>query len=218
MDAPEAGLTDTIRLSAYVTFVVRRADSLAVTGTIDSFSVEGTNIPSAGQPVHPPIPFELVSDSAGRLRDLVSPDTSSCGSPAGTLLALAREALITLPPDVRIGTTWSDSSSMTSCRGDIPITLTSERRSMLERSSTEGERIRLHVRRESLTSVHGTGTRRIQSTTVTGTGSGWFEHVLDPVTGHLLGGHGESRLELIFDAASRRMTFHQRVRHLVRRL
>lgn len=218
MDALDAGLTDTIRLSAYITFVVRRADSPAVTGTIDSFSVEGTNIPSAGQPVALPIPFGLVPDSAGRLRDLVSPDTSSCGSPAGTLLALAREVLITLPADVRIGTTWSDSSSMTSCRGDIPITLTSERRSMLERSSMDEGRVQLHVRRESLTSVYGTGTRRIQSTTVTGTGSGWFEHVLDPATGHLISGHGESRLELTFDAASRRMTFHQRVRQLVRRL
>ena len=218
VDAPDARVTDTIRLSAYLTYVVSTADSPGITGTIDSFTVEGMNIPPGHQPAALPIPFELMPDSSGKTYQLVSPDTSTCGSPSGTLLALAREVLITVPPAVRAGTRWTDSAVVTSCRGDIPITLASERRSVIERIRLDEAGVRLIVRRESLTSLHGTGTRRIQSTTVTGTGSGWLEYVLDPSNGRLLGGQGESQLELVFDAASRRMSFRQRVRQSIRRL
>ena len=218
VEALDAGTADTVELTAHLTYVIDRAtDTTIILGTIDSFSVHGDSIPPARTSVVLPIPFRLLPDSSGHIQAIVSPDTSSCGSPAGTLLVIARDLLIAVPPQVSIGQQWADTTSATSCRGDIPITLASTRTSVVSRSSIANGVTVLHIRRESATNVSGTGTRRIQSTTVTGSGHGWSELILDPASGVLVDGHGESTLDLTFDAASRRMRFRQHVRQEIRR-
>ena len=219
MDAVDAVMADTMELSAYITYVVDRDAGINVLhGTVDSFTVQGGSIPPASHGAALPIPFQLITDSSGQVLELTSSDTSSCGSPAGTLLAIARDLLIPIPAELHVGEQWTDTTSAISCRGDIPITLGAIRTFQLSRTSIEHDGIRLHVRQESTINVSGTGTRRIQSTTVTGVGRGWSERTLDPTAGILLGGHGEAILELTFDAASRRMMFRQRVQHRIRKL
>lgn len=219
VEALDAGTTDTVQLAAYLTYVIdRSADTTIILGTIDSFSVHGDSVPPVSASVVLPIPFRLVRDSAGGVQEIVSPDTSSCGSPAGALLMIARDLLVSVPHEVGIGVQWADTLVATSCRGDIPMTLTSRRSSIVTRASSANGPTLLHIRRESVTDISGMGTRRIQSTTVTGSGYGWSELMLDPANGQFLGGHGESTLELTFDAASRRVRFRQHVRQQIRRM
>ena len=218
VEALDAGTTDTVELAAHLTYVIdRSADTTSILGTVDSFSVHGS-VPPVSSSVVLPIPFRLARDSAGGVQEIVSPDTSSCGSPAGALLMIARDLLVSVPHEVGIGHQWTDTLVATSCRGDIPMTLRSMRSSVVTRASSANGLTFLHIRRESATGVSGTGTRRIQSTTVTGSGHGWSELMLDPVSGRFLGGRGESTLELTFDAASRRVRFRQHVRQQIRRL
>ena len=219
VEAPETGAADTVALSAYITYLIDRpSDSTIIRGTVDSFAVEGGSAAPTGGAVVLPIPFELITDQTGRIQHFTSPDTSSCGSPAGTLLTIARDLLVMPPSDVWIGARWADTISATSCRGDIPITMTSARSFAVHRASIDDGNVLLHIRRESTIVVSGSGTRRIQSTTVTGHGRGSSEQILDPATGALVGGHGEATLELTFDAASRRMAFRQHVRQTIRRI
>jgi hypothetical protein len=225
IEAVDTGIVDTTALSAHLTYGAAHHDrSVLLTGTIDSVSVDviadsTQRMPSAS-PAHVPpgilpIAFQMRIDSTGRVLDFTSPDTASCGSPAGTLLAIARDLMVGVPNSVSVGSRWADTTTSTSCRGDIPITLTSIRSHTVEGTAVKDGVLVLRVRRETSTEIVGTGTRRVQTTSVTGRGQGWSELLLDPESGHYLGGHGESTLELTFDAASRRMTFRQRTQQVV---
>ena len=220
VEALDSTVVDTVELVAVLSYVVGRVtDSSLVHGTIDSFSVSSRSAPPAHSAVLP-VPFQMTIDSAGRVAAFSSPDTSTCGSPTGTLLAIARDLFIPIPPVVHLGQEWADTISATSCRGDIPVTIVSSRVNRVAGTSTDttSGNVLVHVHQQSTIEVSGTGTRRIQSTTITGAGQGWTERLLDPATGVLLGGQGESTLELTFDAASRHVRFRQHVNQTIRRL
>ena len=220
IEAVESGALDSVQSVAHLTYeLIPAGEELLISGTIDSFTVNvGDSVP---QPMHVlsfPIVFSGRMDEAGQILEFTSPDTSTCGSAAGALLGIARELLVAVPEQLTVGETWQDSTSTTSCRGDIPMTVSTTRHYQVEEQVDSSGIAVLRITRRSDLAMHGTGTRPIQATTVNGTGTGMMELFLDPLTGTFDHAAGESLTTLTFDAASRRETFLQRVRLTIERL
>ena len=205
---------DSVSSRAYLTYdLTPEGDGMLITGTIDSFTVNaGDSIPLPLHDMSFPIAFDGRMDRSGRIQEFSSPDTSSCGSAAGALLGIARELLIAVPSELTIGLEWRDSTSTTSCRGDIPMTVTTTRHHRLEELIDSAGIPLLRIARQTDVVMSGMGTRPVQATTVSGTGSGSMELLIEPTTGTFRHAVGESLTTLTFDAASRRETFLQRVR------
>ena len=214
IEALQSGTIDSVRSTAHLTYELFPAgDELLISGTIDSFSVSaGDSVPRTGHEMSFPIVFSGRMDQTGHVLEFTSPDTSTCGSPAGALLAIARELLVGVPAEVVLAAEWQDSTSTTSCRGDIPMTVSTIRHYRLEEQIDSSGVLLLRIARRSEVTLSGTGTRPVQATTVNGSGSGSMEILLDPLTGLFRHALGESLTTLTFDAASRRETFLQRVR------
>jgi hypothetical protein len=218
IEATESGIIDSVTSLTYISYTLRpRDDEVLVTGSIDSFVVTpADSITAAGRPMAFPIYFSARMDDTGHIREFSSPDTSSCGSAAGALLGIARDLLVAVPSSLLPGSEWEDSTSSVACRGDIPITVATVRRHRLDSGSASTGLLR--ILRQSELDIVGTGTRRVQTTTVRGRGQGTMEIFLDPANGVFRGAAGESLTELTFDAASRRERFRQHVRLQIRLL
>lgn len=99
-------------------------DSLSVELTLDSVSAERDSLIPAADSVAPASsPFAAIVDRQGlplagteaEVRECVEPDASD-------LLAVARDLLVRVPRELRVGATWSDTSTVTICRGGVPVT------------------------------------------------------------------------------------------------
>jgi hypothetical protein len=209
---------DSLASVAVITYALERgADgTLSLTGTVDSFAVNtgggaAGGAPSATRQLLPqPLHFNAQLDSSGALRSFTADRVDDCTSPAGALLVAARDLFVALPPRPAVGERWTDSTSSTVCRGDIPVTTKTLQRYEVVQSDSA-----LRVRRTSNITVAGTGTQRGVQVTISGAGNATAELEFDAVRGVFTGSTGDYEAQLQFQAGTATQPFVQRVRQRV---
>jgi hypothetical protein len=172
-----------------------------ITGTVDSFTVAPP--PTAGGNgalIAAPVAFRGSIDPGRRqvalLPAVAAPVSVDCGTPNQMLFTVVREAIVVPPTTLRVGQTWEDSTTSTTCRGDVPLTTRAVHRFRVDGAVRYAGVDALHVTRATTLEMAGEGAQRGVSFAVTGRGTGNADLYLDPAAGRFLGGAGDSDLEL----------------------
>lgn len=213
---------DTVVTRTYVTYRIADGDApRQLTGTVDSFTVQGgALLPAAGAPVTP-LHFAGVAD-AGRITVATQEAAqSSCDTPAGTLLATAADLLPPFPVRLAAGARWADTVRATSCRGGLVVSTTAVHQYAVVAAgdaaagaAASGEPTR--VERASTILVSGAGEQNDEPVTITGQGVGRATFRLSVADGQLLDGRAESTLDLTFAGGGRTQQVVQRATQHVR--
>ncbi|CAA9310712.1 MAG: hypothetical protein AVDCRST_MAG11-1468, partial [uncultured Gemmatimonadaceae bacterium] len=128
------------------------------------------------------------------------------------LLGVARDLLVALPLTLAEGAIWRDSTSATSCRGNVPLTTSTVHEYRVARvaaDSATGARTAT-VERRSRATIAGQGAGGSVGTTVVGTGSGQARLTFDLAAGRYEGGELTSAAELTVTTAAGVQTLRQR--------
>jgi hypothetical protein len=126
-----------------------------------------------------------------------------CGTTAWTVVQGVRDLWFRAPDTLRVGTTWRDSTSYTSCRDAIPLRLQVQRTFRVSAVAERDGRAVLTVQRETRTTLTGDGVQFGERVRFTGSGSGTLQYEIEPATGELLGGNGTSTLEFTMQSRLR---------------
>jgi hypothetical protein len=117
--------TDSLLTRSYVTYVLGGGGAgQSVGGAVDSAFVTSRRAPATSQAVTVAVPFTGTLTTAGVrfAGDSAAPPLRCAPGAADALLGVAREVLFALPPTLAAGSVWQDSSSATTCRGNVPLT------------------------------------------------------------------------------------------------
>ena len=217
---------DSVTMSMRVTFGMSESGGrLLVAGTVDSFVVtSGGRVPptpndSAGRPGDPVFAFRGEVGVAGlRLDPTAFALAANCDSPAGALAAAVADILPPIPRDLVIGQRWTDTTSSTVCRGDIPVTARAIHQYEFKGpiagiDDTEDTRLRsrsLWITRASVVSLSGNGTPRGQAVTISGTGTAERSVVINMATGRLNTSSATSVTSLTISNEIKSVRFEQR--------
>jgi hypothetical protein len=199
---------------AVVTYTLaRQPRGSAVNGQVDSFTVSaGARVTagSTGTGLAAPVPFRGTVDGTDvRLASEPAVETR-CDGPYGAAVAAARETLVGVPATLMAGARWTDTTATVSCRGDVPATTqTIARYEVVGRAEFGGAQA-TRVRRQSVTTVRGTGVSNGQPVSITGSGDGDMSFYVDAARGRLVGATGESRTTLTVQIREVRQQFVQR--------
>ena len=213
-----------------------------VGGSIDAYEVRGSR-PGAALPdtLVLPIPFVGVLGASGiELEGIAAlptdpatapPDTSAAGPAAADSaavaerpcvaalsapVALARELLILPPSSLAVGTTWSDTTATTLCRGGVPVTTTTVQRfTVLGSTRIDGDEA-VAIERATESTIGGSTRLRGRTVAVSGTGTGRATLYASVARGAILGADGTYAVELAIESGTRRQQFAQSTRQRVR--
>jgi hypothetical protein len=190
------------RLDTLATSVVIRYEAswtgtgLDFTGTVQSRVIAASaRMQQASTESLEPVPFRASLDTTRAELHLISDSSdyteSACPSPHAGALAVARQYLVSVPRTLAPGAAWTDTTSTTSCRGDIPVTTVSVRHFTvaLEHPSAPAPSSAppvILVSHLSTVTMHGEITHRGRAVTLTGSGSRHFDDRYDAFTGLLL--------------------------------
>lgn len=236
---------DTLRVSALLSFRIdTTADAdapLPVAGTVDAYEVHGARLHAApADTLTLPISFAGVLGPAGLALEgdtavvsdsgrLMLPDSAAaadsaiaatrpCSASVSAPVALARDLLLLPPSRLAVGTTWSDSTVTTICRGEVPVTTRTRRRfTVLGSARVEGGEATAIERKSEIT-IEGSTQLRGRRVTVSGSGSGSTTFYASVERGALLGADGAYETDLTIESGSRRQQFTQSVVQRVRLL
>ncbi|HYW30091.1 MAG TPA: hypothetical protein VE869_01200 [Gemmatimonas sp.] len=197
---------DVSETSARVALALRRdaRGSLRGTGRVDSFTVRASGVsvrPSANvtrstasvpAPLFTSVAVDATLDST-QLRATVRPALpNECDRPEAAAASIARELLVRVPENVSIGDRWRDSLVTLVCRGAIPMTLRTIVESVAD-ETRDGDRI-LHVRQSTFSVLEGSSRTPWRQVTVSGTGSGTQDVLIDIARGVVTAIDGGSTL------------------------
>ena len=162
-------------------------DSLAARLTLDSIRVDRDSLVPAPDSLEttPASSFLATINVRGLSLDSVAVPGQTCADDgSGELLAIARDLLVQVPPELRVGDSWSDTSTVAICRGGVPVSTGVVRHyEVLEPRRDADGRALARVARTTAFSLAGT-----QTTT--------YGQVI------ALSGAGESRAVLELDASN----------------
>jgi hypothetical protein len=192
---------------------------LRMTGTVDSFSVSGdTAIPAPRQDsgaAAAAIAFSETMTPTGELASFQGQVADSCDSATSVLAAAAQELVIPLPPTLADSASWTDSTTVTTCRGGLPVTTIARHQYRVAGQTTYAGVPAIRLLRATSTELSGSGTppNRTDGTfTLTGRGHSTATLYLDPLSGMFLGGISEGEADITVTAIRDQLPFHQRVR------
>jgi hypothetical protein len=165
-------------------------DSLSVQVSLDSVNAERDSaVPapdSAAQDSALISSFSTVIDAQGMALSAPEATHQECapGDPA-ELLAVSRDLLLHVPRELRVGATWSDTSTVTICRGGVPATSGVVRRyEVLEPRRDDDGTALMRVSHTTTFSLAGTQTTEYgQVIALSGTGESHSVLELDAVLG-----------------------------------
>ena len=203
--------TDTIASHAEVSFT--RATSGGMSGNIIAFAVQGSGR-GAGTPagLALPFPFRAEYSASGRQFDFTSPrDAAPCSSVALSAAQSLRDLWFNAPDTLRVGTTWSDSSTYVVCRDAIPLRAISRRSFRVSAFSERDGRALLTIARVSRSTLDATGAQFGETVGVTGAGSGLLDYVFDATSGEVVSAKGTSTLDLTLRSRLRTQVVRQTV-------
>ena len=191
--------------AAFTSFVTANR----ISGAVTAFRVAtGARNPSTPAGLSFPIAIAATGTPSGFGIDLqwsmTTPvEGAPCSTTAWTVVQGVRDLWFRAPETLRLGTTWRDSTSYTSCRDGIPLKLHMERTFRVSGVIEREGRAVLTVLRETLTTLSGEGTQFGERVQFTGTGMGSLQFELEPASGELLTGSGTSALALTMQSRLR---------------
>lgn len=203
--------TDTI--STHVELAFTRAASGATGGNVTAYAVQGAGR-GATLPAGLALPFPFRADysASGQQLDFTAPrDATPCSSVALAAAQSLRDLWFRAPDTLRVGTTWSDSSSYVVCRDAIPLRATARRAFRVSGSLERDGRVVLTVSRISRTTLDGTGAQFGETVGVNGAGSGSLDYELDTTSGEIVSAKGTSTLDLTLRSRVRTQVVRQTV-------
>ena len=200
-------LQDTLLTTASLTYAIQRPnDTLRIMATVDSLAVRSAR-DSTGPRVLPapvtvglePVPVpttqqQAVNPGADSATALISCDTMDDAA-----RAIARDALIRIPPDAQPGQRWVDSTSSAVCRGGIPMTATTVSTFEVRNVQPRGDSLIMHIVRRSTLTLSGSGTQGTRRISVAGSGSSETTFSYELRGGVFLESQGQSLLQLRFE-------------------
>jgi hypothetical protein len=203
--------------------ISRNDDGTYFSGTLTSLSTQaGIRVGSSNQPLSVPLHFSGHFSDGKLAFDSLSPETITehhdCSKPSYPRLAAIGHALVLPPIRIHRGADWSDSLSMSSCAGLVPITLTIERTYHVVGESTLGAASTILIERRNQTHFTGEGVQEQHWTTIRGDGTGLAQLQLDVTTGILLQLQGEDTTAISIISSGRDQKFSQVVRETVSRI
>jgi hypothetical protein len=207
--------TDSLLTRSYVTYVLGGGGAgQSVGGAVDSAFVTSRRAPATSQAVTVAVPFTGTLTTAGVrfAGDSAAPPLRCAPGAADALLGVAREVLFALPPTLAAGSVWQDSSSTTTCRGNVPLTTRSVheyRVADLAADSTGAPREAV-VERTTRTAIAGQGAGGSAGTTVAGTGIARGRLTFDLAAGRYTGGAINSATDLTVNVNGRAQRLTQR--------
>jgi hypothetical protein len=139
-----------------------------------------------------------------------------CAAPLSAPVALARDLLLLPPSQLAVGTTWSDSTVTTVCRGEVPVTTTAVRRYTVLGSARVGGGEAVAIERTSAITIAGSAQLRGRTVAVSGSGTGRTTFYASVERGALLGADGSYETDLTIESATRRQQFTQATSQRVR--
>jgi hypothetical protein len=200
-------------------------DARPVAGTVDAFATPGGRAtPTA---LHLPMPVTGTLDARRHRVTLAlaapQPADTAClapplaarpgsppprptrATPALSLLATARELLLTPPPALDAGTRWDEQTESVECRGLVPVTTRTKYHYEVRGPATfAGTTTAVRVARTSESESRGELETGGHTVHVNASTHGTFDLYLDPVSGRYLGGTGQSEGTLDVDAGDGR--------------
>src|SRR5579862_893065 len=120
-----------------------------------------------------------------------------------------RDLWIPLPDTLRVGVTWSDSTSFFICRSGIPLRATVWREFLVTAAGDSGGRVVLKLSRNARTSIVGHGEQAGAPVNVFGSGFGQLLYALDAISGQIIAFHGSATTDLSLQARGRAEHVHQ---------
>ncbi len=178
------------------------------TGRVDSFVVRTSGAlqprpgpdQAAGRPsVEPmvlPMDLEVVVSDAGWLVRPQPLPPDSCDRPEHAAAELTRELLVRIPDGIATGDRWRDSTITTTCRGGVPLTVTSRIDSRLVEMGAESAPRRVVIEQQVATTLQGERRTPWLFVAVQGDGRGTRRVALDATRGVLETLDGRSTLTL----------------------
>ena len=193
---------DTAVTELYVTLVLGEgAGARPLIGVVDSVLAGGGGRPVAMLPVPAPLRFEGTVEGGAVRVPRPAATATDCSSPAGSILAIARELLPTLPPDLSTGRQWTETVATTSCRGGVVLTTTAVHEYRVAGAAGAGAPVR--ITRSTRYRLAGNGSQAGEPVTAVGQGSGTGELLVAPVAGRLLGLTTHSTIDITFTGGGR---------------
>lgn len=184
---------------------------------VDELSVErGVRIGVMAQPTV--LPFSFTGRVIGngfvleKVADQSVSETPACtGSTMSAVTSILRTMPV-VPTIITVGDAWTDSSSISTCSGVIPTTLTTVRHYHVFGEVKHGETETILIERTDRGSFTGEGSQNQHRIIVTGQSMGSSRLYLDPTTGHLKNAVGEYRTTLTIVSSGRSQRFTQVIR------
>jgi hypothetical protein len=179
-------------------------------GSITAFSSSGTGQASVTpRGLMFPLSFSGTISASGVLEVALPAPGATCASPGPSVILSSRDLWLRLPDTLRIGTTWTDSSSTMTCRDGIPLRMNAHRTFRLERSDARDAGVVLLVSRSQRVTLDGAGSQWGEAVRVSGAGAGEMILTLDAGTGVVVEAAGHSTLDLTFMSPRRTQRVHQ---------
>lgn len=122
LGSPEIRTDSTTSKAQYTLGLTRTSDSTFIKGSIEQFSTQaGTIIGYDSSSSVYPILFDGYSKNHEISFDVPSNTSSPCSSTSQAALSIIPRSIFLLPLQIRIGTTWRDSTSFMTCNGLLMI-------------------------------------------------------------------------------------------------
>jgi hypothetical protein len=187
-------------IESTTTYVLSIADSnnvLILTGRIDSLLVNSRLPSRKSADTSLSREFHSVLSKQGHLTTVPATPTITCTGASLPPSTRLQELLITRPTGaIEVGSTWSDTSSMTTCHGKIPLTQTVVRNYQLMESSTCQPGMAQVQRTVSSSLIGSSAETNSNHLSANGSGTATSILCLDRNTGILLESTGHSHLEM----------------------
>ena len=197
-----AAVRDVITQRARFTLLTASASgSTSFLGSIDALTTDaGARIESTGAPVAFPVTFTGHIANRAVILDALNGQSrksqTECSDPALSALSVVHRNIIILPAQLLQGMTWTDSTSISGCNGNIPVTTLSIRTyRVLGEAESEGRPAILIDRIEKTFST-GEGSENQHRILITTEGTGAGKIYVDRASGMLLDSEGEQRADI----------------------
>ncbi|HEU4642812.1 MAG TPA: hypothetical protein VFS44_10195 [Gemmatimonadaceae bacterium] len=188
------------------------ASPFAVSGTIDSVLVStgGKVAPAPGK--HPYAAFTGTLAPDGSLGPLSGSEPPRCPKGVDPLVAGARTLFIPTPGVLSKGSSWQDTVTTVTCRGDVPINgTTTHRYTVISDTTWQGKPALVISRTSEMLVQSDTTTPATHTLDISGSGTGTARLLIDPATAMLYQEIGQSSARLIIGTARSKVPFRQEV-------
>ena len=179
---------DTLQTAVVVRYDASWTGSgLDFTGTVQSrVTAASTRLREASTESLDPVPFRATVDTARGVVQLIGDSAeSACPSAHAGALASARQYLASVPRTLAPGTSWTDTTVATNCRGEIPVTTTAIRHFTVALEHLPSGPPVIVVSHLSTIALQGENAHRARGVTLTGAGTRQYEDRYDAFTGVL---------------------------------